>query len=159
MSTAVTSNCCRIHGDTGSRTGHNFSLRTSVFTLAFPFLLFYSNHVSLYLFACDAILLYSDCFHIVCVSSFFRKNSVHWHINFTACFCIESGGKSVPACVRRCIYNLEQFAGAYWMPSTLWYILWVLDVHFFNILGSLFIYFLCCLSNNAATTRRRNTYI
>lgn len=103
MSTAVTSNCCCIHGDTGSRTGHNFSLFTSVLTLALLFLLFYSNHVSLYLFACEAILLYSDCFHIVCVSSFVLKNSVHCHINFTACFSIESVGKSAPACVRRCI--------------------------------------------------------
>ena len=103
MSTAATSNCCCIHGDTGSRTGHNFSLCTSIFTLTLFFLLFYTKHVSLYLFACEAILLYSDCFHIVCVSSFGLKNSVHCHINFTACFSIESVGKSDPACVRRCI--------------------------------------------------------
>lgn len=96
MSTAITSNCCCIHGDTGSRTGHNFSLVPSVLTLALLFLLFYSNHVSLYLFACEAILLYSDCFHIACVSSFVLKNSVQCHINFTACFSIESVGKLAP---------------------------------------------------------------
>ena len=103
MSTAVTNNCCCIHGDTGSRTGHNFSLCTSVFTLTLLFLLFYSNHVSLYLFACKAILLYSDCFHVVFVSSFVLKNSFHRDINSTACFSIESVGKSAPSCVRRCI--------------------------------------------------------
>jgi len=80
--------------------------------LALLFLLFYSDHVSLYLFACEAILLYSDCFHIACVSSFVLKNSVHYHINFTACFSIESVGE-VSSCLRsEMYYNLEQFAGA-----------------------------------------------
>lgn len=97
MSTAVTSNCCCIHGDTGSRTGHNFSLFTSVLTLALLFLLFQGNHVSLYLFACEAILLYSDCFHIVCVSSFVLKNSIHCHINFTTFLLSQWGSQLLPA--------------------------------------------------------------
>jgi hypothetical protein len=150
MSAAVTSNCCCIHGDTGSRTGHNFFLCTSVFTLALLFLLFYSNHVSLYLFACEAILLYSDCFHIVCVSSFVPKNSFHCHINFTACFSIESVGKSAPACVRRCItiWNILQ-GHLEFFPLA--HISFEFSVFRFSTSYAVYL-FLCSFSNNAATT-------